>query len=180
MLAFATFSELREWGRKERSTQLESHSHQIAGKTVFLSHSSQDNDLLAGAAQVLENHGGRVYVDVGDASLCTGDCTEIAERLRKRIGQTRRFVMLATPKSKDSLWIPWELGLADGIHGAPQVALFPSAETWHDMEWSKREYLGLYRRIVWGDYSESPDKIWMVIDHRNNEALPLEQWLKGY
>ena len=87
--------------------------------------------------------------------------------------------MLATPRSKESHWIPWELGLGDGIHGSLEVALFPSAETWAEQEWSEREYLGLYRRIVYGDHASYPgEKIWMVIDHRTKEAVPLGDWLR--
>ena len=159
---------------------LEAKAHSLPGKTVFLSHSSKDNDLVPGAVLVLENHGGQVYVDNRDPSLPDSDCVAIAAHLRSVIKQTRKFVMLATPRSKDSKWIPWELGLGDGIHGAYEVALFPSAESWSEQAWAGQEYLGLYRRIVYGDHQSYPGKqIWMVYDHRTHPAVPLQDWLRA-
>ena len=88
--------------------------------------------------------------------------------------------MLATPRTKDSKWIPWELGLGDGVHGDDDVALFPSAEETWDQEWANQEFLGLYRRIVYGDHTSYPGKrIWMVINHRNSAAVPLGDWLRS-
>ena len=86
--------------------------------------------------------------------------------------------MLATPRSKDSRWIPWELGIGDGVHGPSKVALFPSAESALDFEWAEQEYLGLYRRILFGDHESYEQKIWMVIDHRTREAVALSRWLR--
>jgi hypothetical protein len=75
--------------------------------------------------------------------------------------------------------MPWELGLSDGMRGEANVAILPAAESSYDLEWSKREYLGLYRRIMYGDFEGMTQKIWMVIDHRNYEAVPLNTWLSS-
>lgn len=178
MLQVPTYSELRSFASDPRTINLSEKSHELSGKTVFLSHSSKDNDLLPGAILILENHGGRVCVDDRDLDLVSSEVVEIANRLRDVIKATRKFVMLATPRSSASKWIPWEPGLGDGIHGEPQVALLPSAETALDFEWSQREYQGLYRRIVFGDH-QSKEKIWMVINYRTSEAVSLSQWLRS-
>ena len=145
---------------------------------MFLSHASQDHDLVSGAILIIENHGGSVYVDDRDPSVAGSDVVSIAKHLRRIIKDTQKFVMLATPRSKDSKWIPWELGLSDGVHAPADVALFPSAETALDFEWAEREYLGLYRRILYGDHEGYEQKIWMVIDHRTREAVALSRWLR--
>src|SRR3712207_2606711 len=121
MLQVPTYSELRSFGHDQRAVEFAAKSHQLSGKTVFLSHSSQDEDLVSGAVLILENHGGSVYVDDGDPDLAGAALVDIANRLRSVIAKTRRFVMLATPRSKDSKWIPWELGLGEGKHGESEV-----------------------------------------------------------
>jgi hypothetical protein len=136
-----------------------------AGKTVFLSHTTaDDDDLVAGAVLILQNHGGKVYVDHQDPALPESDCTAIADHLRNVIRACGKFV-------------PWELGLGDGIHNQNNVALFPSAESPFDKAWSEREYLSLYWRIILGNLGDEPDPRWIVWDHISNEAIPLEKWL---
>jgi len=147
-------------------------------KTVFLSHSSDDDDLAAGAVQILENHGGHVYLDHGDPNLSDSDCAAIAEELRNAIRRCKRFVMLATPRSKDSKWIPWELGLGDGVHNPTNVAIFPAAENSFDQDWAEREYLRLYRKIVWGRLEGYEDFLWLVLDMSANTAVKLADWLR--
>jgi hypothetical protein len=149
-------------------------------KDTFLSHSSKDNDLVPGVVAVLEGHGGKVYVDLGDNRLPQNPSVETAQILRNTIRETRRFVLLVTPNSNGSIWMPWELGLADGQKGEPSVALFPVVQFQSQTEWTQQEYLGLYRRIVWGDLQGRPDKLWLVYNHHNHTAEPLSSWLRGY
>lgn len=177
---FATYTDLRKWGADEKAQRALFNASQPSDrtdKTVFLSHSTKDDDLVAGVVQILENHGGRVYVDHADPSVAGKECLAIAEHLRIVIRGCRKFVLLASPRSKDSNWIPWELGLADGIHSPRHVAIFPSAETIVDMEWSQREFLGLYNRIVWGKLVGYEKEVWMVWDFRANTATELSEWL---
>jgi hypothetical protein len=69
--------------------------------------------------------------------------------------------------------------LGDIIKNAHGVALFPSAENAYEMSWSEQEYLGLYQRIIWGNFKGKVDNEWMVLDHFNNTATPLRSWLEG-
>ena len=173
------YAELRGWGSRLNARTLLEKASSLPGKNVFLSHMTADDDLVAGAIYVLEQNGGQVYVDHQDPSLSGSDCVTIADHLRKVIRACRRFVMLASPKSKDSKWIPWELGLGDGFDRQKYVALFPSAESSSVMTWSEREYLGLYRRIVWGRIEGRSEPCWIVWDFRSNEGVPLDSWLSG-
>ena len=178
MKAFVTFSKLREFGAEVNSERLLKEASEKAGKTVFLSHSSADDDLLPGVIRIIEGAGGAVYVDKRDPTLKQLDILEIANRLRAAVRTCRKFVLLVTPRSKDSKWIPWELGLGDGVNGDANVALFPSAEQSYDQQWSEQEYLGIYQRIIWGNFTGEENGQWMVLDHRKNTARKLGEWLR--
>lgn len=173
----ARFKEKR--GSEEQRTMLKAAASK-QDKDTFLSHSSKDNDLLPGVIAVLEGHGGKVYVDLGDDRLPQNPSPETAQVLRDTIRSTRRFVLLVTQNSKGSIWIPWELGLADGEKHEPSVALFPVVQYVTETKWAEQEYLGLYRRIVWGDLQGQDQKVWMVYNHHENTAITLARWLRGY
>jgi hypothetical protein len=154
-------------------------SRSLAGAT-FLSHSSKDEELVVGAIRVLENHGGRVYVDEIDPEMPPYTSEETAALLKTRIRDTSRFVLLASKNSKESKWVPWELGIADGVKTLSQIALFPAADSSFENAWASWEYLGLYRRIVWGMLEGYQREVWMVIDEKRNIGVELSKWLNGY
>lgn len=154
-------------------------SRSLEGST-FLSHSSKDDDLVAGAILVLENHGAKVYVDEIDPEMPPYTSEKTAALLKTRIRETSRFVLLASKNSKESKWVPWELGVADGVKGVSKIALFPASDSSYDQTWASWEYLGLYDRIVWGKLENYQKEVWMVLDEKKNTATELSKWLKGY
>lgn len=144
MSQFATFDVLSSFNREVQEARLlKEASGSKIGKTVFLSHSSKDKEYLPALITILENNGGRVYVDNEDDRLPTNPNRKTAEILRDTVKYCRRFVLFVTTNSKDSIWIPWELGLADGEKGSRPVALFPVAERSYQQAWTETEYLGL-------------------------------------
>jgi hypothetical protein len=180
MPILATYDMMRQWRPpilEERNMLKAAESDQ--GKTVFLSHSSKDNELVPPAVALLEKHGGRVYVDLGDKRLPEPPSVETAQILRDSVRRTNRFVLLVTLNSKGSIWIPWELGLADGSKMPSAVALFPITENIFE-SWPDREYLGLYLRIAFGALQGYDEKVWMVYDHHTKTATSLTVWLRGY
>ncbi|MDK7587468.1 toll/interleukin-1 receptor domain-containing protein [Alcaligenes faecalis subsp. phenolicus] len=162
----------------QQALRIEASSRSLSGST-FLSHSSKDQELVVGAIRILENHGGQVYVDEVDPAMPPYTTDETAQLLKQRIYQTNRFVLLASKNSQDSRWVPWELGIADGTKGLGKIALFPASDSTDDDTWASWEYLGLYRRIVWGDLQGYEKPLWMVLDKKKNTATPLSTWLKG-
>jgi hypothetical protein len=134
----------------------------LPGKNTFLSHSSKDDDKVGGAVRILTIHGAQVYVDHNDPLNRTDDCIAIAAHIRSVIRACKKFVLLATPASTDSKWMPWELGLADGIQSHSNVAVLPAAERSFDMDWAQQEYLGLYRKVVWGKLKGHEEHMWLV------------------
>lgn len=183
MISYITKDELRSFAAnislsEQAAIRKRASSGNLEGAT-FLSHSSKDKELVVGAIKVLEGHGAKVYIDEIDPEMPPYTTDETANLLKKRIGQTKRFVLLASPNSKDSRWVPWELGIADGYKGIPKIALFPAADRSNETSWASWEYLGLYNRIVWGDLEGYKDRVWMVLDEKRNVATELAAWLKG-
>jgi len=179
MPQFATFDDLSRITRGlQVGVLLKEAARTKTDKTVFLSHSSKDKEHLPAVISILENHGGRVYIDNEDDRLPKTPDRETAEILRGTVKACRRFVLFVTTNSKESRWIPWELGLADGEKGQWPVALFPTAEKKYEQTWSTTEYLGLYRRIVWGKIKDVMEKNgWIVLNHEKNTAVTLRRWL---
>jgi hypothetical protein len=177
MPQFVFYTSLSQLGSQANAQLSLARAYNPIGKSIFLSHKTQDDNLVAGAVFVLEENGGRVYVDHQDRSLVGSDVTTIAGHLRKVISQCTKLVMLATPASTDSKWIPWELGLADGLERQRNVALFPVSTSSADMAWSEREYLGLYQRIALGRLQGQAEDRWIVWDHINNKMITLRDWI---
>lgn len=176
---FATYDDLSRINKGlEGAAILKEASRSKVDKTVFLSHSSKDKEHLPAVISILKNHGSRVYVDSEDDRLPKTPDRETAEILRETVKFCRRFVLFVTTHSKDSKWIPWELGIADGEKGQWPVALFPIAGKSYEQKWSETEYLGLYQRIAWGIITGVTEKDgWIVWDHKKNTAVTLRRWL---
>lgn len=110
---------------------------------AFLSHSIKDAEVILGVKVVLESQGLSVYVDwIEDPHLDRENVTsDTADRLRQRMKQSRSLVYAHSNNSRDSKWMPWELGYFDGIKGT--IAIFPIAQT-ADETFRGQEFLSLY------------------------------------
>lgn len=181
MPSFLTFNDLSRFQSEiSFSESVLRKSASAVDKNIFLSYSSKDKDYLPGVITLLENHGGAVYVDEGDARLPKKPSQKTAALLRDTIQNMRRFILFVTVNSKDSTWILWELGLGDAYKRPANVALIPTAEKSYEQEWAEQEYLGLYRRIVWNTFTGEQKPCWMVYDHIENSGIRLSQWIRGY
>lgn len=177
MARYTTYDSLRSIKKDLNESLIIANAVKKTHKNVFLSHSSKDKEILPAVIQILENHGGSVYIDKDDSSLPKTVTVKTAEILRATINNCKRMVLLVTSNTKDSLWIPWELGLGDGEISNQNVALFPVTKTSNESYWSEQEYLGLYKRIIWSKFKNKSNKEWMVWDHHNNTATALKSWL---
>ena len=181
MPSFLTFSDLDQVNKSMTFSESVMRMHAaIENKDIFLSYSSKDENYLPGVITLLENHGGAVYVDEGDSRLPQKPSKETAAILKRTIQGLKRFVLFVTTNSKDSSWIPWELGLGDAYKTLLNVALLPSAERSNDQAWAEQEYLGLYKRIAYGWIEGESEQCWMVYDHIENTAVKLNKWIRGY
>ncbi|MEO5716648.1 MAG: toll/interleukin-1 receptor domain-containing protein [Luteolibacter sp.] len=96
--------------------------------TIFLSHSHKDKDLIQPAIAFLRSHGVSVYVDWMDEGMPDVVSGETAKKIKEKIRQQKKFLVMVTENSKDSRWVPWELGFADPVKGMDHIATFPIAE----------------------------------------------------
>jgi hypothetical protein len=114
---------------------------------IFLSHSYEDAEVIAGVAALLEADGLTVYVDwLEDPQLDRSQVTPATARhLRTRMDHCG-FLLYASSKSAiKSKWMPWELGYFDG-HRPQRVGILPIVT--NPLEgFTGVEYLGLYPTI---------------------------------
>lgn len=145
---------------------------------VFLSHSSKDKDILTSVINFFSQYGVNVYIDKADEELPRYTSPETGDMLKHRIQECKKFIVLVTENSKESKWIPWELGIADEKKKIKNVALLPTVQTGTYPSWPEQEYLGLYPRIVYSNFKGQQQDVWMVLDHHQNTGTELGEWLK--
>jgi len=175
----STASEIQNFSK---GVIVEAHEFEKRGSAtkadVFLSHSSLDKEALPKAIGFLEAHGAKVYIDKVDKELPKKTSAGTGVKLKERISQCPKFIVFVTANSKNSRWIPWELGIADEKKKLPNVALLPDVGSQTNAGWPEQEYLGLYPRIVLNTFKGQSAPVWMVLDHHNNTGTELSKWLK--
>lgn len=183
MVRYITRDEIKRFttGRTNfsESAVLRKAADRAPSGATFLSHSSKDVDLLPGVILLLEEHGAKVYIDKKDDALPPYTSRETAKILRGRIDQSRKFILLVTKNSKDSRWMPWELGIADGYKRSPNVAILPSPELASENSWAEQEYLGVYDRVARGRLEGFSSEVFMVYNQEKHSATELSRWLSA-
>lgn len=114
---------------------------------IFLSHSSEDADVIAGIKAMLQREALSVYVDwLEDPQLDRSRVTTAtADQLRARMNHCRYLLYASSTASGRSKWMPWELGYFDGRRPG-RVGILPLVRSPGD-SFSGQEYLGLYPTI---------------------------------
>ncbi len=139
--------------------------------TVFLSYSHYDKKWAHAVSLMLEMVDGDLYVDLRDDSLPRDTDSGTADILRERIREADKFLLLVTDKTKESAWVPWELGIADGLKGREQVAVLPLSSA-HDFK--GQEYIERYNRI-----ETSGRDILTLYNTRSGTAQVFSHWIHG-
>ncbi len=170
-MAFLSYSEIRNKASLLQERTYNFSKAASARGSVFLSHSSKDDDKVRGVFSFLKSFHVDVYVDDLDRRLPNPPSVETANILKAEIKNASRFVVLVSNNSKDSRWIPWELGLADGYKDVAPIAILPISPTGAEEEWAKTEYISLYPRI----YEHSGE--WRVRDPSDGKYWLLKNWL---
>ncbi|MBU1668340.1 toll/interleukin-1 receptor domain-containing protein [bacterium] len=127
---------------------------------IFLSHSYNDKKIIPVLKYLFEQMGYTVYVDWITDELLSRDEVDkkTAEVLQKRMKQSKCLIYSTSDNSKNSRWMPWELGYFDGIR-TKMVGILPIRidENFKD-DFKGEEYLGLY-------YYISIDKLSRDLEH---------------
>lgn len=170
-MSYLTFDKLNNMSQSIQKSLNENYQLSTSN-TVFLSHRHDDKEEVKKAVGFLAQFGQRTYIDWLDHSMPSQTSSETAEKLKDRINRSNKFVLLATPRSIQSIWIPWELGLADGVKGLDRIAILPLM--YKDTRWDEREYYGLYNYI-----EQVADGRWGVFKQGIEKGVTLESWLES-
>lgn len=142
---------------------------------IFLSHSSSDNELIAGLKLILQDLGYSVYVDWNDPALNPNDVTpQTAAILRKRMAQCKSLIYAFSENASNSRWMPWELGYFDALKNS-RVAVLPIRKDAYKA-YTGSEFIGLYFHVQFDKVQGGGDAIWI---HEGDNYVNFENWLKG-
>jgi len=145
---------------------------ELKGTTVFLSHKHDEVDILMKVVSLLNNLGINVYLDWQDDEMPENTSGETAEKLKNKIIENKKFILLATEKAIASKWCNWELGFSDAKKYDKHIAIMPITE--NDGTWKGNEYLQIYPIVktmcqnLKGDY---------FVEFKNQKTK-LSDWLK--
>lgn len=149
-MLYLTFEQLRQYPlslHRPPAAFVENTRAHSPKKSIFLSHSNLDRNLLPHAKSIFKDHGREVWVDVDDVVLRGLPGGKAASYLRERIGESSHLIVLVTSNLSSSRWIPWELGFGDGVRTRAKIGLLPiiqdAASGWP----AEREYFSIYNVI---------------------------------
>lgn len=120
-----------------------------AKMSLFLSHSHHDQDLVNDIIRFFWALNVDVYVDWLDKSMPAITSAETAQIIKNKIESCDKFVVLLTENSKNSKWVPWELGYADGKKRIDNISIFPVKRYYYE-DFKGVEYMDLYPQIKEG------------------------------
>lgn len=178
-MAYITLGQARARSRAQwsNSTLAESAIRKSASTSmstifdIFLSHSFEDAELIAGVKGFIEDQGLQVYVDwIEDAQADRSYVTAAtAEMLRQRMDHCQMLLYVSSDAAKKSKWMPWELGYFDGRKPG-YVGIVPVV-AWEGKTFQGQEYLGLYPYVELINFKEKGIQLAKDIDE--STALPL-------
>jgi hypothetical protein len=112
---------------------------------IFLSHKHDELEQLEGAISFLKENDVDVYVDWLDGGMPKTTCGETAVKLKEKIKENDKFILLATEAAINSKWCNWELGIGDAAKYINNIAVLPIKKDYSDF--SGNEYLEIYPYI---------------------------------
>ena len=142
--------------------------------------------IIKQAITLLNKLGVSVYVDWLDSGMPKYTDGSTAKRIKDKIRQNDKFILLATESAINSKWCNWELGLGDAAKYINNIALFPINKSSQSFYGS--EYLRIYPRIEYQDgttkytsgfYIPSGYYVIYPVDESGNSIIySLKDWLK--
>ena len=104
-------NEMRKGYAARESIRLDTALGRFARWDVFVSHKSNDAAKAVQIAERISSHGLSAWVDVADPSGVR-DGPDLADYIRQVLGSSRSLLALVTSATKESWWVPFEIGIA--------------------------------------------------------------------
>ena len=79
---------------------------------VFISHQKRDSEAAKVVADYLQDAGIDVYFDQYDSSINRSDPQSVVNAIKRGIENSTHMLVLFSPNTFDSMWVPWEIGYA--------------------------------------------------------------------
>ena len=110
-----------------------------------------------------------------------------AVRIKQKINDNHKFILLATEGAINSKWCNWELGYGDSHKFIDNIAIFPIRN--ENVTFSGTEYLNIYPRIeyivegtvlrqIGGYFSAGYYVVTPIIEGESIFYTKLEDWLR--
>ncbi len=155
------------------SVSARSRAKKYGEVSVFLSHKHYELKELEDAIALLSNLGVDVYVDWQDAGMPKTTSGNTATKIKSRIKEKDKFILLATEDAIASKWCNWELGYGDAQKYIDNIAILPVKNNYSDFSGS--EYLQIYPYI----YESNSAKNEYFVKYPNGDLVNLAKWLKS-
>lgn len=152
---------------------------------IFLSHKHDEREFLEGAISFLKSYGVDIYVDWLDEGMPKTTTGKTAVRIKQKIKENHKFILLATEGAINSKWCNWELGLGDAAKYIDNIAILPIVKNYSDF--SGNEYLEIYPYIFnldyyqffKGSYRSSGTYVVFPSVNGNDKVIPIDEWLRN-
>ena len=114
-----------------------------------------------------------VYVDWQDYEMPKNTNGTTATKIKEKIRQNDKFILLATESAINSKWCNWELGYGDAHKYFKNIAILPITNN-EDNSFSGTEYLQIYP-VITSEYFYITGKYYVEFA---GEKIKIEDWLK--
>jgi hypothetical protein len=141
--------------------------------SVFLSHKHDEKQIIQDTILLLNKLGVEVYVDWLDEGMPKTTSGVTAKKIKEKIKQCDKFILLATEAAIASKWCNWELGLGDAQKYDKNIAIMPITEK-EQAAFSGSEYLQIYP-IITSEYYYQTGNYFVEF---NDTKILLKDWLK--
>lgn len=149
---------------------------------IFLSHSSDDEELVIGLSKMLRDQGFSVYVDwIEDPEVDRSQVNgENADMLRERMHRSGALVVAYSTSAAVSPWVTWELAYFDGLKKPVGVLPIEAATANYAASgYPGKEFLQLYPQIGSGYLPGHSGHIYLVEHPDTMKKVALGDWQRG-
>lgn len=146
-------------------------SYDSSRTSVFISHKHDDLDEIKGFLGFLRDLGVDTYIDAFDPTMPGYTCGETAKRIKQRIQQCDKFMLLATDNAIASKWCNWELGIGDVHKYKANIAIVPIKNA-NRINYTGSEFLEIY------PYLYQATSGYFIYDPVDKKFITLRSWLQ--